>query len=141
MGSIVSPSRGSCWGHLGAFLVPSCSRNRLRTVLSSKKLVFVKHSKLFVFHPRWLPETTQDRSKMGPRSSRIVFSFDLSSRFWIVWRSILVPCWAPKRSPGGGAELYSSAPEGSKTVLKSSWFGTLVVLSFGIAFLVVSGSF
>ena len=29
---------------------------------------------------------------------------------------------------------------GSKTVLKSSWFGSLVVLSFGIAFLVVLGS-
>ena len=32
-------------------------------------------------------------------------------------------------------------PWESKTVLKSSWFGSLVVLSFGIAFLVVLGSF
>ena len=48
--------------------------------------------------------------------------------------------WPPKWSPGGAQIAVLQPLGGSKTVLKSSWFGSLVVLSFGIAFLVVLGS-
>ena len=88
------------------------------------------------------PKTTQDRPKTGPRSSWIgFFRLDFSLRFLIVFGSILVPFWPPKWSPGGTAELCKSALGGSKTVPRSSWFGPFFVLSFGIAFLVVLGSF
>ena len=68
---------GSCWGHVGAFFVPSWSRNHLRIDLSSKKRLLTKHC---VFHwflaqidPKMGPRSTQDRSEMGPRSSWVAF--------------------------------------------------------------------
>ena len=93
--------------------------------------------------PKMGPRSTQDRSKMGPRSSWVAFFFRLefSLRFLIVLGSILVPFWPPKWSRGGAASLRKSALGGSKTVPRSSWFGPFFVLSFGIAFLVVLGSF
>ncbi len=48
---------------------------------------------------------------------------------------------ASNMEPQNTAELCKSALGGSKTVLGSSWFGPFFVLSFGIAFLVVLGSF
>ena len=42
--------------------------------------------------------------------------------------------------PGGPRELGKSALGGSETVLGSSWFGSLVVLWFGFAWLIVLGS-
>ena len=66
---------------------------------------------------------------------------DFSLRFLIVLGSILVPFWPPKWAPGGAPILRESAGWGSKTVPRSSWFGPFFVLSFGIAFLVVLGSF
>ena len=38
----LEPLLGVIFGHVGAFFGPSWSRNRLRTVLSSKKLFFTK---------------------------------------------------------------------------------------------------
>ena len=67
-------------------------------------------------------------------------TLEFSLRFLIVLGSILVPFWPPKWHPKGTRKLGISTLSGSKTVLKSSWFGSLVVLSFGIAFLVVLGS-
>ena len=68
---------GVIFGHVGAFFGPSWSRNRLRTVLSSKKRLFTKH---YVFQrflaqidPKMGPRSTQDCSKMGPRSSWVAF--------------------------------------------------------------------
>ena len=68
---------GVIFGHVGAFFGPSWSRNRLRIDLSSKKLFFTKH---YVFQwflaqidPKMGPRSTQDRSKMGPRSSWVAF--------------------------------------------------------------------
>ena len=95
------------------------------------------------------PRSTQDRSKTGPRSSWIAFfHLEFSIRFLIVLGSILVPFGPPKWSPGGAAELVVGAAElvvidpwRSKTVLGSSWFGPFFVLSFGIALLVILGSF
>ena len=61
-----------------------------------------------------------------------------------MFSSFLVPIWCrfglPNGSLGGRANRGSGPLGASKTVLKSSWFGSLVVLSFGIAFLVVLGS-
>ena len=75
---------GVMFGHVGAFFGPSWSRNRLRTVLSSKKRLFTKPFKTNGFRrffaPRWRPKTTEDRSKTGPASSWIVF-FALNFRF------------------------------------------------------------
>ena len=68
-------------------------------------------------------------------------TLDFSLRFLIVLGSILVPFWPPKWAPGGAPILRESALGGSKTVPRSSWFGPFFVLSFGIAFLVVLGSF
>ena len=68
-------------------------------------------------------------------------TLDFSLRFLIVLGSILVPFWPPKWAPGGAPILRESAGWGSKTVPRSSWFGPFSVLSFGIAFLVVLGSF
>ena len=88
------------------------------------------------------PRSTQDRPKTGPRLSWTMFlPLRFSLRFLIVLGSILEPIWPPKWAPGGAAELCKSALGGSKTVLKLSWFGSLVVLSFGIGFWVVLGSF
>ena len=68
---------GVIFGHVGAFFGPSWSRNRLRIDLSSKKCFFMKH---YVVHrflpkidPKMGPRSTQDRSKMGPRSSWVAF--------------------------------------------------------------------
>ena len=89
------------------------------------------------------PKTAQDRPKTGPRSSWIGFCCILIFRF--DFGSFLVPFWCrfglPNGSPGVAANWGLADLWGSKTVLKSSWFGSLVVLSFGIAFLVVLGSF
>ena len=64
---------GVIFGHVGAFFGPSCSRNRLRIDLSSKKRFFTKHCVFLCFFaqidPKMWPRSTQDRSKMGPRSS------------------------------------------------------------------------
>ena len=67
----------------------------------------------------------------------LIFRFD----FFMVLGSILVPFWPPKWAPGGAPILRESALGGPKTVPRSSWFGPFFVLSFGIAFLVVLGSF
>ena len=68
---------GVMFDHVGAFFGPSWSRNRLRINLSSKKIFFTKP---YVFHlflaqidPKMGPRSTQDRSKMGPRSSWVAF--------------------------------------------------------------------
>ena len=68
-------------------------------------------------------------------------TLDFSLRFFIVLGSILVPFWPPKWSPGGAAELRKSALRRSKTIPRSSCFGPFFVLSFGIAFFVLWGSF
>ena len=64
-------------GHVGAFFGPSWSRNRLGTVLSSKKSLFTKHYVFQYFwtkmYPKMGPRSTQDRSKTGPRSSWMCF--------------------------------------------------------------------
>ena len=68
---------GVIFGHVGAFFGPSWSRNRLRNDLSSKNIFFTKHSVFQWFlaqnDPKMEPRSTQDRSKMGPRSSWVAF--------------------------------------------------------------------
>ena len=66
---------------------------------------------------------------------------DFPLRFLIVLGSILVPFWPPKWRPGSAPIVGKSAPGRSKTIQRSSSFGPFFVLSFGIAFLVVLGSF
>ena len=92
----------------------------------------------------------QDGTQDGPRSpqdgSKIVLDrfclpLDFSLRILIVLGLILVPFWPPKWAPGSARKLGKSALGRSKTVPRSSWFGPFFVLSFGIAFLVVLGSF
>ena len=67
-------------------------------------------------------------------------TIDFALRFCIVFASVRCRFGLPNGSPGVCRYLWSGPLGGSKTVLKSSWFGSLVVLSFGIAFLVVLGS-
>ena len=68
---------GVIFGHVGAFFGPSWSRNRLRIDLSSKKRFVTKHYVFQCFFvqidPKMGPRSTQDRSKMGPRSSWVTF--------------------------------------------------------------------
>ena len=85
------------------------------------------------------PRSPQDGSKIV--LDRFCLTLDFSLRFLIVLGSILVPFWPPKWAPGGAPILRESALGWSKTVQRSSWFGPFFVLSFGIAFLVVLGSF
>ena len=95
------------------------------------------------------PKSAQDGTQDGPRSpqdgSKIVLDrFFCLLNFRFVFASFLVPFWCrfglPNGSPGVRANRCSGPLGASKMVLKSSWFGSLVVLSFGIAFLVVLGS-
>ena len=87
------------------------------------------------------PKTAQDRPKTSPRSSWIGFlTLEFSLRFWIVSGFVLGPIWPPKWLSRGARIAVLRPLGGSKTVLKSSWFGSLVVLSFGIPFLVVLAS-
>ena len=85
--------------------------------------------------PKIAPRRVQDR--LGS----FFLTLDFSLRFLIAVTIILVPFWPPEWSPEGAAELGKSALGGSKTVPRSSWFDPFFVLSFGIAFLVVLGSF
>ena len=71
---------GVIFGHVGVFFGPSWSRNRLRIDLSSKKLVFLKCF-FAQIDPKMGPRSTQDRSKMGPRSSWVAFFVVLNFRF------------------------------------------------------------
>ena len=79
--------------------------------------------------------------RVQDRLGSVFWSLDFSRRFLIVLGSVLVPIWPPKWAPRGAAELCKSALGCSKTVPRSSWFGPFFVLSFGIAFLAVLGSF
>ena len=85
------------------------------------------------------PRSTQDGSKIIlDRVFRLlIFRFD--------FESFSVPFWCrfglPNGPPGARLNLGNRPWEGSKSVLRSSWFGSLVVLSFGVAFLAVLGSF
>ena len=101
---------GVMFGHVGALFDASWSRNRLRTVLSSKKRLFTKH---YVFQhllakidPKMGPRSSQDRPKTGPRSSWVVFC---SSSFFasIFDRSgiDLGAVLGSQMEPGGAAEL------------------------------------
>ena len=92
--------------------------------------------------PRWHPR----RPKIAPRRVQdrlgsIFLPLEFSFRFLIVLVSNLVPFWPPKWHPGSAAELCKSALGRSKMVPRSSWFGPFFVLSFGIAFFTVLGSF
>ena len=98
------------------------------------------------FGPKMTPRWGQDRPKIAPRwvQDRLgspFFRLEFSLRFLIVLGSILVPFWPPKWHPGSAWIVGKSALGRSKTVPRSSWFGPFFVLSFGIAFLVVLGSF
>ena len=85
------------------------------------------------------PRSTQDGSKIVlDRVFRFfIFRFDFESFSVSFWCRFGLPNGAP----GVRANLWSGPWRQSKTVLGSSWIGSLVVLSFGIAFLVVLGSF
>ena len=75
---------GIIFGHVGAFFGPSWSRNRLRTVLSSKKRLFTKHYVFRHFLAKWAPRWGQDRPKVAPRrvQDRLrSFFFVLTFRF------------------------------------------------------------
>ena len=56
---------GVIFGHVGAFFGPSWSRNRLRTVLSSKKRLLTKHYVFQYFWPFFHPSLA---AQSGPRS-------------------------------------------------------------------------
>ena len=58
---------GVIFGHVGAFFGPSWSRNRLRTVLSSKKLLFTKPFKLNGFNRLFAQDGAPKRPKIAPR--------------------------------------------------------------------------
>ena len=76
LGSLLEVMLGSCWR-----FVPSGSRTRLRTALSSKKRCFTKQlvfEYLFpLIDPKIRPRLTQDRAKIGPRSFWIAFFIHL----------------------------------------------------------------
>ena len=84
------------------------------------------------------PRSPQDRSKivLDRFFHLLIFRFDFVS--------FSVPFWCrfglPNGAQGVRANLCSGPWRRSKTVLGSSWVSSLVVLSFGIAFLVVLGS-
>ena len=75
----LGPLLGVIFGHVGAFFGPSWSRNRLRIYLSSKTLFFFHETLRFPMFlllkhdPKMGPRSTQDRSKMDPRSSWVAF--------------------------------------------------------------------
>ena len=140
-------------GHFRSFwrlgppkLVPKPSSNRLNI----EQVIFPKnerhrgreHDIEVQVGPRWhprRPKIAQDGSKivLDRFFCLLIFRFDLGS-FWVpFWCRFGLPNAPPGVPPNWGLE----GPWGSKTVLKSSWFGSLVVLSFGVAFLVVLGSF
>ena len=137
------------FGHVGALVGQSWSQSRLRTVLTSKKWFFKKTSAAEGESTILRSKSAQDGTQDGPRSpqdgSKIVLDRFFSSwffasifdRFRIDFGAVL----ASNMEPQNTAELCKSALGGSKTVLGSSWFGPFIVLSFGIAFLVVLGSF
>ena len=85
------------------------------------------------------PRSTQDGSKL------VLDRFFCLLIFRFVFGSFLVPFWChfgcQNGTPGVRTNLWSGLLGGSKSVLGSSWFGALVVLSFGVAFLAVLGSF
>ena len=96
-------SWGPSWVPLGGHF-RSCwrlFRPKLVSEPSSKRLIFQKvmFTKHYVFQwfwaqndPKMGPRSTQDRSKMGPRSSWVAFfRLEFSLRFLIVLGSILVP--------------------------------------------------
>ena len=131
-------------------LAPCSAQIGLGTVFESTYLRKRDFSRNITFSNGFWPKLTlrwgQDRPKIAPRwvQDRLgspFFRLEFSLRFLIVLGSILVPFWPPKWAPGGAPILGESAGWGSKTVPRSSWFGPFFVLSFGIAFLVVLGSF
>ena len=58
---------GVIFGHVGAFFGPSWSRNRLRTVLSSKKMFFTKPFKTNCFRCFFAQDGAPKRPKIAPR--------------------------------------------------------------------------
>ena len=127
-------------GHVGAYFrpkwVPEPSWNHFifEQVNFHEIMCFLYCLHMF-FRSKWWPKTTQDVSKIV--LDQFLLPLEFSLRFWIVFGSVLVPIWLPKWLPRGARKLAVWPWRASKTVLKSSWFGSLVVLSFGIAFLVV----
>ena len=124
-------------------MVPRPSSNRLNI----EKVNFHETSAGGVFGAVPGPqESTQNDPRSPQDGSKIVldrffgllnFRFDFLSFWDRFWCRFGLP-----NGPPGVSANWGWAPWGrSKTVLKSSWFGSLVVLSFGIAFLVVLGSF
>ena len=108
---------GSCWGHVCVCFGPSWSRNRLRIVLSSKKRIFTRYyvfQYLFMlFPPRWHPQTTQDPSKTGPRSSWIAFFAScffasIFDRLGVDFGAVL----GSKMEPQGGGRARQIGPWG-----------------------------
>ena len=92
---------GVIFGHVGAFFGPSWSRNRLRTVLSSKMCFFTKPLKINGFKRFFTQDGAPKRPKIAPRRVRdrlgsFLLPLDFSLRFWIVFGSFLDAVWAPK---------------------------------------------
>ena len=147
LGVDLGPLWGVIFGHVGASFGPSWPRNRLRTVLSLKKLFFTKHVKINRFRRFNAQDGGRRRPKIAPRrvQDRLGPFFFLLLNVCFDLGSLVVPFWCRFGLPNGAPGLRSNygleGPWGSKTVLKSSWFGSLVVLSLGIAFLLVLGSF
>ena len=141
---------GVIFGHFGALIGQSWSQDRLRIVLTSKKCFFKKTSategESTILRSKSAQDGTQDDPRSPQDGSKIVLDrFFCLLIFRFDFGSFLVPFWCrfglPNGPQGVTANWGLEGPWGSKTVLKSSWFGSLVVLSFGIAFLVVLGSF
>ena len=146
LGSIWAPS----WGSFSIILAPWSAKVDPKIVFEPSYLRKSDFSRNITFSngfwPKLTPRWGQDRPKIAPRRVQdrlgsLFFRLEFSLRFLIVLGSVLVPFWPPKWHRGGAASLGKSGLGGSKTVPTSSWVGSFFVLSFGIAFLVVLGSF
>ena len=119
-------------------MVPKPSSNRLNI----EKMIFQQnechprreHDFEVRVGPRWHSRRLKIATRrVQVRLGSVFLTLEFLFRDCIVLGSVLVPIRLPKWVPRGVRELCESAVWVSKTVLKSSWFGSLVILSFGIA--------
>jgi len=74
------------------------------------------------------PRSPQDGSKIV--LDRFVLPLDFSLRYWIVFGSVLVPIWPPKRLPRGATKLGFGGPLGVEDGLEIVlvWFSCRLVV-------------